>query len=110
MGDAQNIVLSGGSTMFKNFGKRLNQDIKDLVKERIDNNLARIGTASSVRGSRARDPVAGRDVVRVQAGVVRPDLPVRVISHMYQRYAVWFGGAMLAATVRLLPPCYLVSC
>ena len=27
---------------------------------------------------------------------------VKVISHEMQRYAVWFGGSMLASTVRIL--------
>lgn len=31
----QNIVLSGGSTMFKDFGRRLQQDLKLLVDRRI---------------------------------------------------------------------------
>ncbi|KAM9886318.1 hypothetical protein OXX69_013784, partial [Metschnikowia pulcherrima] len=32
----KNIVLSGGSTMFKDFGRRLQRDIKSLVNERIE--------------------------------------------------------------------------
>ena len=28
-------------------------------------------------------------------------IEVQVISHQMQRYAVWFGGSMLASTVRL---------
>ena len=28
-------------------------------------------------------------------------IDVQVISHQMQRYAVWFGGSMLASTVRL---------
>jgi actin-related protein 3 len=31
----QNIVLSGGSTMFKDFHKRLQNDIKKIVDERV---------------------------------------------------------------------------
>lgn len=31
----QNIVLSGGSTMFKDFGRRLQQDLKMIVDRRI---------------------------------------------------------------------------
>lgn len=31
----QNIVLSGGSTMFKGFDKRLQRDIKRVVDQRI---------------------------------------------------------------------------
>ena len=36
-------------------------------------------------------------------------IDVQVISHHMQRYAVWFGGSMLASTVSLLcscDPCY----
>ena len=29
-------------------------------------------------------------------------IDVQVISHEMQRYAVWFGGSMLASTVRLI--------
>lgn len=29
-----------------------------------------------------------------------PAIDVNVVSHPMQRYAVWFGGSMLAATVR----------
>ncbi len=28
-------------------------------------------------------------------------IDVQVVSHSYQRYAVWFGGALLASTVRI---------
>ena len=31
----QNIVLSGGSTMFKDFGRRLQRDVKRVVDRRI---------------------------------------------------------------------------
>ena len=30
-----NIVLSGGSTMFKDFGKRLQRDVQKIVKDRM---------------------------------------------------------------------------
>ena len=32
----QNIVLSGGSTMFTHFGQRLKRDLKQLVDKRIE--------------------------------------------------------------------------
>lgn len=32
----QNIVLSGGSTMFTHFGQRLKRDLKQLVDRRIE--------------------------------------------------------------------------
>jgi actin-related protein len=31
----QNIVLSGGSTMFKDFGRRLQRDVKKVVDSRL---------------------------------------------------------------------------
>ncbi len=78
----KNIVLSGGTTMFKDFGKRLQRDIKRNVDTRMEANIARLG------------------------GIVRssppPAIEVNVVSHPMQRYAVWFGGSMLASTVSFL--------
>ena len=71
----KNIVLSGGSTMFKDFGRRLQRDIKRCVDERIRRSEALSG------GNLKSAPVE-----------------VNVISHQMQRYAVWFGGSMLAST------------
>jgi len=75
----KNIVLSGGTTMFKDFGKRLQRDIKKNVDTRMQANIARLGGLV-----RASPP---------------PAVEVNVISHPMQRYAVWFGGSMLASTV-----------
>lgn len=81
--NVQNIVLSGGSTLFKDFGKRLQRDIKRSVDERInmvqDYNQATIQAESQKIRARQVD--------------------VNVISHKRQRYAVWFGGSLLADTV-----------
>lgn len=67
------ITLSGGSTMYKNFTRRIERDLTKKVKERHDKNIAAF-----------------------------PDmdlkmLDVNVITHPFQRFAVWFGGSMLAA-------------
>ncbi|KAE9552431.1 hypothetical protein FO519_004372 [Halicephalobus sp. NKZ332] len=70
-----NIVLSGGSTMFKDFGRRLQRDVKKLT----DFRLATI--QQQVKGAQAPTPI-----------------DVNVHSHKMQRYAVWFGGSMLAST------------
>jgi len=80
-----NIVLSGGSTMFKNFGKRLERDIDNLVKERL-------------RINREKHPKA-----LDRAG---KQVDVNVISHPMQRYAVWFGGSMLSSTSEFLRVCH----
>jgi actin-related protein 3 len=75
----KNIVLSGGTTMFKDFGKRLQRDIKKNVDARMTANISRLGNL-------VRDAPP-------------PAVDVNVISHPMQRYAVWFGGSMLASTV-----------
>lgn len=67
----RNICLSGGSTMFKDFGRRLQRDIKHITKSRID----------EIRAAHNRDV---------------PYIDVNVITHRMQRFAVWFGGAMLS--------------
>jgi len=70
----RNIVLSGGSTMFQNFDKRLEVDIKALADDRI---------------SRSRSKKSSRPAKKME---------VNVISHALQRWSVWFGGSVLANT------------
>uniref|UniRef100_A0AC35TRK5 Actin-related protein 3 n=1 Tax=Rhabditophanes sp. KR3021 TaxID=114890 RepID=A0AC35TRK5_9BILA len=71
----ENIVLSGGSTMFKDFGRKMQRDIKKIS----DNRLA------------VSEQLSG--------GNLKPNpIDVQVFSHRMQRYAVWFGGSMLAST------------
>ncbi|KAF8339760.1 actin family [Cantharellus anzutake] len=70
----KSIVLSGGSTMFKDFGRRLQQDIRILVDQRIQ---------ASERASGSLVKSTG--------------VEVNVISHKRQRYAVWYGGSLLAS-------------
>jgi actin-related protein len=80
----QNIVLSGGSTMFKDFQRRLQRDIKKLVDAR----------------SLASETRSGGDL-KSQA------VEVNVVGHPMQRFAVWFGGSLLASTpdfYNVLPP------
>jgi len=72
------ITLSGGSTMYKHFTKRLERDVKRRVKDRYDY------TASKY-----------------------PDLNIKkidvhVVTHPFQRFAVWFGGSMLASQPEFL--------
>ena len=70
----RNIVLSGGSTMFKDFGRRVQRDIKRMNDKRFQK-------AETAAGGKIK--------------VSRTD--VNVISHRMQRFAVWFGGSMLAS-------------
>ncbi|KAL1405245.1 Actin-related protein 3 [Vanrija albida] len=78
----KNIVLSGGSTMFKDFGKRLQRDVKNIVDGRIAGSEERSGSLMKSSG-----------------------VEVNVISHKRQRYAVWYGGSLMAST----PEFYNVS-
>jgi len=79
----KNIVLSGGSTMFKDFGKRLQRDVKRAVDFRIKRSEQLSG------GKMKSTPV-----------------DVNVITHHMQRYAVWFGGSMLASTPEFYKACH----
>lgn len=79
----KNIVLSGGSTMFKDFGKRLQRDVKRAVDFRIKRSEQLSG------GALKSTPV-----------------DVNVITHHMQRYAVWFGGSMLACTPEFYKVCH----
>ncbi|KOM30781.1 hypothetical protein LR48_Vigan01g033600 [Vigna angularis] len=71
----KNIVLSGGSTMFKDFHRRLQRDLKKIVDARVLSSEARLN------GEIRSQPVE-----------------VNVLSHPIQRFAVWFGGSVLAST------------
>jgi len=84
----KNIVLSGGTTMFKGFDRRLQRDIKKTVDRRMQANIDRLG--SMIRQNTAPPP----------------EIEVNVISHPMQRYAVWFGGSMLASTEEFYRVCH----
>ncbi|NXW29754.1 ARP3 protein, partial [Phaetusa simplex] len=79
----QNIVLSGGSTMFRDFGRRLQRDLKRTVD-------ARLKLSEELSGGRLKP---------------KP-IDVQVITHHMQRYAVWFGGSMLASTPEFYQVCH----
>lgn len=83
----KNIVLSGGTTMFKDFGRRLQRDIKKLVDARMLANIQKLGP-------------------RAQSTAAPPAIECNVISHPMQRYAVWFGGSMLASTPEFYRVCH----
>jgi len=58
--------------MYKDFARRIQRDIKRMV---------------DVRQKRS---------VQLSGGGVNTEVEVKVISHNYQRFAVWFGGSLLA--------------
>eukprot|EP00479_Gromia_sphaerica_P013630 TRINITY_DN76_c0_g1_i6.p1 TRINITY_DN76_c0_g1~~TRINITY_DN76_c0_g1_i6.p1 ORF type:complete len:367 (-),score=92.57 TRINITY_DN76_c0_g1_i6:207-1307(-) len=68
----RNIVLSGGSTMFKDFGRRLQRDVSRFTKKRTE-------------------------LAQANVSIQLKKMTVKVISHSMQRFAVWFGGSMLAS-------------
>lgn len=74
----QYITLSGGSTMYKFFPKRLERDVKRLVKEREDFTQS------------------------LYPNLKINKLKVKVITHPFQRFAVWCGGSLLASTPEFL--------
>lgn len=79
----KNVVLSGGSTMFRDFGRRLNRDLKRVVDTRL----------------KASEELSG--------GRIKPKpIECQVITHSMQRYAVWFGGSMLASTPEFYQVCH----
>ncbi|CAJ0923128.1 unnamed protein product [Ranitomeya imitator] len=83
----KNIVLSGGSTMFRDFGRRLQRDLKRTVD-------ARLKLSEELSGG------------RLKLGLVPKPIDVQVITHHMQRYAVWFGGSMLASTPEFYQVCH----
>lgn len=72
------ISLSGGSTMYKYFPKRLERDIRRIVEERED------------------------FVQRKYPGLEINKIKVKVITHHFQRFAVWCGGSLLASLPEFL--------
>lgn len=79
----KNIVLSGGSTLYKDFGRRLQRDIRHMVDDRL----------------RASEALAG--------GAARSGgLDVQVITHKRQKYGPWFGGSLLASTPEFRSYCH----
>jgi len=79
----KNVVLSGGSTMFRDFGRRVQRDLKRVVDHRL----------------KASEDISG--------GRIKPKpIECQVITHSMQRYAVWFGGSMLASTPEFYQVCH----
>jgi len=79
----KNIVLSGGSTMFRDFGRRLQRDVKRMVDTRL------------------------KESEDLSGGRIKPKpIDVQVVTHQMQRYAVWFGGSMLAITPEFYQVCH----
>jgi len=72
------ITLSGGSTMYKHFVNRLQRDVRKLCDD---------------RAQKTKERYPNVEVKKVTANV---------ITHPFQRFAVWFGGSMLASQPEFL--------
>lgn len=96
--------------MFDNFGRRLQRDLKTIVDDRILNSEHLSGGLMRVRAhifcSYSRYLCVrgcGIDLITDDALAIQTQstgVNVNVVSHKRQRYAVWFGGSLLASTVR----------
>lgn len=77
-----NIVLSGGSTLFKDFSKRLQKDLRSIVDARLE----------YVKGIKS-DTIINLSSVASSAKTI----DVNVLSHSNQRHAVYTGGSFLSS-------------
>ena len=77
----ENVVLSGGTTLFKDFDSRL----KKNIQERVDNRLSQYKTLT---------------------GATSKPITCNVEQNMVQRYAVWFGGSVLGSTEHFPKICH----
>ena len=66
-----NIVLSGGSTLFDGFDKRLQKQVQGIVDNRL----------------KGYEAISGN----------RTHIDCKVAQNLVQKYAVWFGGSVLGA-------------
>jgi len=71
--------------MFKDFGKRLERDIKRVVDARIQRSIE-----------------LSKKILQNGAEIQSNAIEVNVISHKRQRYAVWYGGNYLSTTVSIM--------
>ena len=69
--------------MYKDFGRRLQRDIKHLVDARLKASEVRAGNAAKSGG-----------------------LDVKVITHNRQRHGPWFGGSLLGQTPEFRSYCH----
>lgn len=93
--------------MFRDFGRRLQRDLKRTVDARLKLSEELSGGKLKVwkkilklASSRCEDREWNSITVCVNVFLLQPKpIDVQVITHHMQRYAVWFGGSMLASTV-----------
>lgn len=81
-----NVVLSGGSTLFRDFSKRLQRDLKSIVDERLSY-VQQLKNRTSVDNSTG-------------------EVQVNVVGHALQRHAVFTGGSLMASTEAFAAHCH----
>ena len=101
--------------MFKDFGRRLQRDIKRAVDSRIQRSEQLSGgkrVGCNACCSFCTPPVATCSRHQMSSGlsptgkIKAMPVEVNVISHHMQRFAVWFGGSMLASTPEFNNVCH----
>lgn len=82
--------------MFNHFSKRLQRDIKRVSDQRLL-------LSEQLSGGRVKVSTSSYSYIFT---LFQPKpIDVQVVSHKMQRYAVWFGGSLLAST----PEFYQIS-
>ena len=71
--------------MYKDFARRLHRDIKRMVDARV-----------------MQSQITSQLNMSSDQQITAKQIDVNVVSHKKQRYAVWFGGSLLADTVTLV--------
>lgn len=100
--------------MFKDFSRRLQRDLKKIVDARLLSSDARLGGEVKVSicvilhwvslTNQLSYYVMG-DFTFVHFLYQAQPIKVNVVSHPIQRYAVWFGGSVLASTPEFFAVC-----
>jgi actin-related protein 3 len=75
--------------MYKDFARRLQRDIKRMV----DGRILHLETMSQIN-------------MKPGETIKAKGIEVNVVSHKRQRYAVWFGGSLLADTPDFFGYCH----
>ena len=89
----ENIVLSGGSTMFKDFARRLQRDIQRVCNNRNKEQEEKVKCPYLLYSALSMIIVVWFQLIR-GSNLILKDINVKVIQHRMQRFAVWFGGSM----------------
>ena len=87
----QNIVFSGGSTLFKNFDRRLERTLQKRVEERLEKYTV---TSKNIK-------VKINFLYFILLNQPKP-IKVNVTNNMAQEHVVWLGGSTFATMVYYL--------